>query len=146
MTEEERKNIVREFLAALAARDLEKALSFLAEDATWKTPAGTYRGKEELKPYLAWEFEMVPSLTVTETGVGLMVQGNQAVIEHTLAGPIRGEPCEWLGMCAYEFEDGKIQALRTVYDRLSLLQQSATGWLESKIVDLVASQAESGLE
>jgi hypothetical protein len=75
-----------------------------------------------------------------------MVQGKQALIEHTLAGPIRGEPCEWLGMCAYEFEDSKIQTLRTVYDRLSLVQQSATGWLESKIVDLVASQAENGLE
>jgi ketosteroid isomerase-like protein len=146
MTEEEYKNIVREFLAALEERDIEKVLSFLAEDAAWTTPAGTYRGKAAMRRYLAWEFEMVPSLTVTETGVGLMVQGNQALIEHTLAGPIRGEPCEWLGMCAYEFENGKIRALRTVYDRLSLLQQSATGWLESKIVDLVASQAESGLE
>jgi ketosteroid isomerase-like protein len=146
MTEEKRKNLVREFLAAFEARDLEKVLSFLAQDATWTTPAGTYRGRGALKRYLAWEFEMVPSLTIAETGVGLMVQGNQALIEHTLAGPVRGEPCEWLGMCAYEFEDGKIQALRTVYDRLSLLQQSATGWLESKVVDLVASQAESGVE
>ena len=30
-------------------------------------------------------------------------------------------------MCAYEFRDGKIREVRTVYDRLSLLQQSATG-------------------
>jgi hypothetical protein len=36
--------------------------------------------------------------------------------------------------------------LRSVYDRLTLLQQSSIGWLESKIEDLVASQAESGLE
>ena len=49
-------------------------------------------------------------------------------------------------MCAYEFRDGKIQEVRTVYDRLSLLKQSATGWLESKIVNAVASQAESGLQ
>jgi hypothetical protein len=44
-----------------------------------------------------------------------------------LPGEIRGEPCEWLGRCAHKFEDGKIQTLRTVYDRLSLFEQSATG-------------------
>jgi ketosteroid isomerase-like protein len=145
MTEEKLKNTVREFLAAYAKRDLEKALSFMTEDAVWKTPANTYRGKDAVRRYLTWEFETVTSLTVTETGAGLMVQGNQALIEHTLAGTIRGESCEWLAMCAYELRDAKIQALRTVYDRLTLVQQSSTGWLESKIVDLVARQTESGM-
>jgi ketosteroid isomerase-like protein len=146
MTEEKRKNIVREFLAALEERDLEKALVFLTDDATWVTPAATYEGRDAVRRYLTWEFETVPLLTITETGAGLMVQGDQALIEHTLAGTIRGEPCEWLGMCAYEFEDGKIQEVCTVFDRMTLLQQSATGWLESKIVGAVASQTESGLE
>jgi ketosteroid isomerase-like protein len=145
MSEKERKTLVRGFLTALEERDLEKALSLVTEDVVWTTPAGTYRGKEALRRYLAWEFEMVPSLTVTETGVGLLVEGDQALIEHRLAGRVRGEPCEWLGMCAYEFADGKLQAVRSVYDRLSLVQDSATGWLERMIVDLVASQAESGL-
>jgi hypothetical protein len=104
-----------------------------------------YVGKDEVRRYLAWEFETVPSLTISETGAGLMVQGNQALIEHTLAGTVRGEPCQWLAICAYEFEDGKIQEVRTVYDRLTLVQQSATGWLESKIVDVVVSQTESGI-
>lgn len=146
MTEERQRRIVREFLAALEQRDIEKVLSFLTEDATWVTPAGKYEGKLAVRRYLMWEFELVPSLTVTETGVGLLVHEDQAVIEHTLSGTIRGEFCEWLGMCAYELRDGQIQAVRTVYDRLTLLRQSSTGWLESKIVDLVASQAESGLE
>jgi hypothetical protein len=51
-----------------------------------------------------------------------------------------------MGMCAYEFEDGKIQEVRTVYDWLTLLQQSATGWLESRVAGLVVSQAESALQ
>jgi ketosteroid isomerase-like protein len=146
MNEEKKMSIIREFLAALEQRDIENVVSFLTEDATWITPAGKYEGKLAVQRYLAWEFELVPSLTVTETGVGLIVQDDQAVIEHTLSGTIRGEPCEWLGMCAYELRDGKIQAVRTVYDRLTLIQQSSTGWLESKVVDLVASKAESGLE
>jgi len=146
MTEEKRKKIVREFLAEYEQRNMEKALSYLTEDATWVTPVAKYEGKDKVQRYLAWEFETVPSLTITETGAGLMVQGSQALIEHTLAGTVRGEPCQWLAVCAYEFENGKIQEVRTVYDRLTLVQQSATGWLESKIVDLVASQTESGLQ
>jgi hypothetical protein len=139
------QNTVRDFLTALEQRNPEKTLSFLAEDATWTTPAATYTGKEVIRRYLTWEFEMVPSLTITETGTGLMVRGNQALIEHILAGTVRGERCEWLSMCAYKFDTGHIQEMRTVFDRLSLLQQSATGWLESKVVDLVASQTESNL-
>jgi ketosteroid isomerase-like protein len=145
MTEEKRKNIVREFLAAYQGRNMEKALAYLTDDATWVTPAAQYEGKDEVRRYLAWEFDTVPSLTITEAEAGLMVQGDQALIEHTLAGTVRGEPCQWLAICAYEFEDGKIQEVRTVYDRLTLVQQSATGWLESKIVNAVASQTESGL-
>jgi ketosteroid isomerase-like protein len=144
MSEQEKK-LVREFLAAFEERDVEKALAFLTEDAAWVTPASAYEGKPAVRRYLNWEFEMVPSLTVTETGAGLIVQDDKALVEHTLTGTVRGEPCEWLAMCAYEFRDAKIREVRTVYDRLSLIQQSATGWLESKVVDLVASQAESGL-
>ncbi len=51
-----------------------------------------------------------------------------------------------MGMCAYEFEDGKIQEVRTVHDWLTLLQQSATDWLESRIVNVVASPTESRLQ
>ena len=145
MNEEKRKNTVRKFLAALEERDVDEVLAFLTDDATWVTPAAKYEGKDAARRYLAWEFETVPSLTINETGAGLMVQDNRALIEHTLAGTIRGEPCQWLAICAYEFEDGKIQEVRTVYDRLTLVQQSATGWLESKIVDAVASQTESGI-
>ena len=144
MTEEKRK-IVREFLAEYEKRNMEKALAYLTDTASWVTPVAKYEGKDEVRRCLAWEFETVPSLTINETGAGLMIEGNQALIEHTLAGTVRGEPCQWLAMCAYEFGDGKIQEVRTVYDRLTLVQQSTTGWLESKIVDAVASQTESGL-
>jgi ketosteroid isomerase-like protein len=145
MVEKVGKRLVREFLAAYERRNMEKALAYLTDDATWVTPVAKYVGKDKVRRYLGWEFETVPSLTITETGAGLMVQGNQALIEHTLAGTVRGEPCRWLAICAYEFEDGKIQEVRTVYDRLTLVQQSATGWLESRIVDAVASQTESGI-
>jgi ketosteroid isomerase-like protein len=139
------ENTVREYLAAFETRDMERILSFFAEDATWITPAGTFRGKAALRRYLAAEAQMVPSVKITETGIGLVVQGNQAAIEHEIEGPVQGKTCTWLALCAYEFEDGKIQRLSTVYDRLSILQDAADGWVQEKVVNMMVKQAEKGL-
>lgn len=138
--------LVRDFLAVLEERNVEKTVAFLTDDATWVTPAATYKGKQVIRRYLSWEFKTVPVLSVTETGVGLMVAGNRAIIEHQLTGMIRGKSCTWLAMCAYEFRDDKIRKLRTVYDRLSLAQETASGWLQRTIVNAVASQTESGVQ
>ncbi len=140
----ELENIVRDFLAAFEDRDIERCLSFFTEDATWVTPAGTFQGKAALRHYLTAETQMVPSLKVTETGIGLLVEGNQAAIEHEIEGAVQGKQCRWLAMCAYAFKDGKIQRLSTVYDRLSLLQDAADGWLQEKLVNLMVKQSESG--
>jgi hypothetical protein len=48
-------------------------------------------------------------------------------------------------MCTYEFKDGKIQRLSTVYDRLSILQDTADGWLQTMLVNAMVNQAEKGL-
>ena len=79
MTEQQIKSIMRDYVKALAARDVEKALSFFAEDATLVTPDGTFKGKGELKRYLTWENQVTPELKVTETGIKIIVQGNTGV-------------------------------------------------------------------
>jgi ketosteroid isomerase-like protein len=139
------ENMVREYLAAFEDRDVEKILSFFAPDATWITPAGTFRGTAELRRYLTAETQMLPSVKVTETGMGLVAQGNRVAIEHEIEGPVQGKMCTWLAMCAYEFNDGKIQRLSTVYDRLSILQDAADGWLQKRLVNAMVNQAEHGL-
>jgi hypothetical protein len=139
------ENTVREYLAAFETRDVEKTLSFFAEDATWVTPAGNFEGQAALRRYLNAETQMVPSVKIIETGIGLVVQGNRAAIEHEIQGPVQGKMCTWLAMCAYEFDDNKIQRLSTVYDRLSILQDAADGWLQKKLVNVMVKQAEKGL-
>jgi uncharacterized protein YaiE (UPF0345 family) len=81
----------------------------------------------------------------TETGIGILVQGDQAVFEHALSGTYEGEKVEWLALCVYEFSGGKIQQMRTVSDRLSILQQAAKGWLEETVVSSLVNRAEKGL-
>jgi hypothetical protein len=125
--------------------DVEKALSFFAEDATYVVPEGTFKGKEELRRYLTWTARSTRNATLAETGIGLLARGNQAAYEHVLEGTVEGVKCRWLALCAYELSDGKIQSLRTVCDRLSLLQQAAEGWLEKTIIGAIVKRAEKGL-
>lgn len=145
MAEEKIPSIMRDFVGVLAKGDVEKVLSFLTEDAVWVNPNGTFKGKEELKRYLTWMAQGMQDSTITESGNGIIVQGNKAFFEHVVAGTIEGMRGEVLAMCAYEFKDGKIQEVRTVWDRLSMGKQVAKGWLAKWIVNLVVKQAEKGL-
>ncbi len=145
MAKEKMETIIRDFSEAFVKGDIEKALSFFAEDATYVTPWGTFKGKDEIRRFLTWNAQTVTDFTVTDSGIGIMVQENKAVYEHILGATMEGVRGEVLGMCAYEFSDEKIQHLRTVLDRLSLAKQVAKGWLAKRIVSSIVKRAEKGL-
>jgi hypothetical protein len=52
---------------------------------------------------------------------------------------------EVLAMCAWEFNNGKIQRMSTVMDRLSMARQGAKGWLAKWLVNSIVKRAEKGL-
>jgi ketosteroid isomerase-like protein len=54
MSEEKMEGLIRGFVEAFAKGDVEKTLSFLAEDAVWVAPEGTFRGKEEVRRLVSW--------------------------------------------------------------------------------------------
>ena len=145
MSEEQIKSIMRDCFRAMEKGDVEKGLSFWAEEGVWVTPAGTFKGKEELKRYLTWMAESMQDVTITETGNGIIMQGNKAFVEHVIAATMEGMRGEVLAMCAWEFSDGKIQRMATVMDRLSLAKQAAKGWLAKWIVNSILKRAEKGL-
>ena len=145
MDEEKIASIMREFIKSFEAADVEKSLSYFAEDAAWVAPEGTFKGKEELRRYLTNEAQSIRDMTVTETGNKIIVQGNKAFYEHVIAGTIEGKRSEGLAMCAYEFTNDKIQEIRTVYDRLSMAKQVAKGWLAKRLVNSIVKQTEKGL-
>jgi len=147
MSEEKIESVMRDFIEALVKRDVEKVLSFFAEDAVWVTPEGTFKGKEELKRYSTWSAQQNPDLTVRDAGIAIMVKGNRAVYEHVVGGTFQGMKWEALAMCVYEFSDEKIQHIRSVYDRLSTAKQVAVarGWLAERVISYIVKQAEKGL-
>lgn len=142
MTNEEIANIMRDFVKTWAKGDVEKTLSFFTEDGVSVDPNGTFKGKDELRRSFSAGAESMQDVTVTETGNGIIVEGNKAFFEHVIAATVQGRRGEVLAMCAYEFSDGKIKEVRTVFDRLSLAQQAAKGWLPKMLVNFIVKQAE----
>jgi len=145
MAEEKIPSIMRDFVGAMASGDVEKALSCCTDDATWVCPMGTFRGKEELRRVLTWMAQSMQDMTVAESGLGIMAQGDRAFFEHVIGGTMQGMRVEWLAFCAYEFSGDKIQTIRSAWDRLSVAQQAARGWLARWLVGLIVKQAQKGL-
>jgi ketosteroid isomerase-like protein len=145
MSEESIAALMRELVQTLGKPDLEKPLSYMTDDITWQTPEGTFHGKDQVRRYVGWLATFVPDLTVTESGVGVVVQGDRAAFEHEMQGTIEGTRCTWHALCTYEFAGEKVRQLCTAQDRLSILKQAANGWLQETIVNSLVKRAEKGL-
>jgi len=142
MSNEEIANTMRDFVQTMAKGDVGKTLSFFTEDAVWVEPNGTFKGKDELRSYLSAQAKSMEDRTATETGNGIIVQGDKAFFEHVLGATVQGRRAEFLAMCAYEFSNGKIKEVRTTYDRLLIAQQAVKGWLPKMLVNFIVRQAE----
>jgi limonene-1,2-epoxide hydrolase len=145
MAEVEVKGIMRDFVKVIEQGDVEKALGFLTDDVTYSIPQGSFKGKEEVKRLLTWMSQTMSGIKVTESGLGIIGAGNKAVFEHDIEGTVEGQRVKYLAMCAYEFKDGKIQHLRTVFDRLTMAQQAATGWFAKMAVNGIVKRMGKGL-
>jgi hypothetical protein len=84
-------------------------------------------------------------MSFSESGAGILVEGDKAAFEHRFSGIFEGQRVAWLALCAYELAGGKIQRVRTVQDRLAILQQGAKGWLEKTLVNSLVKRVEKGL-
>jgi len=138
---EDKATIMREFVKALAAGEVDKALSYFTDDAVDVNPSGTYRGKAEIRRDTEAMAKNFKSMKVTEAGNGIIVQGDKAFFEHVLSGTYQGKKFEFLAMCAYEFSGDKIKNVRSVYDRLLVAKQVAT-WPGSWMVNMIVRNME----
>lgn len=146
MFEEKIEGLIRGFVEAFAEGDVEKTLSFLAEDAVWVAPEGTFKGKEEIRRLVTWSAQSSPEKRFRDAGIGIMATGSKAVYEYIFEGVTSaGTRFETPGICVYEFSDEKIQHHRALYDRLSVAKQAAPGWFANKVISYITSQYDKGL-
>ena len=145
MAKEEIISIMRNFKDAYNKKDLEESLSFFTEDADWVNPDGVFKGKEEIKSYFKWVFEIIPDQKLIESGVKIIAEEDRAVYEHILEGSYEGMKYQILALCIYEFKGDKIQHVRSAYDRLSLAKQATKGKIAKTAVNSIIKQMEKGL-
>lgn len=145
MSEEEIKGSIRGFIKAMAAGDSKQAGALLAPDAVWTGPGGTFKGAADIVAYTERIKKAVKDYRITENGMGIVVQGETGVIEHNIAGITDGKNWEVPATCIYEFKNGKIQGVRTFYDRLSQAQQAAGGIIAKTAVNSVVNAMEKQL-
>jgi len=142
---EDKASIMREFAKSLEDGDVEKSVSLFTDDAVYDTPYGPYKGKEAIRQMLAAMSRNMKGMKVTESGNGIIVQGDKAFFEHMLSGTFQGKKYEMLGICAYEFSGDKIKAMRTVFDRLLTAQQAAP-WFARPMVNMIVGQSEKAVK
>jgi ketosteroid isomerase-like protein len=145
--------VIRDFVEAVMKQDVEKTLSFLAEDVVWVQPEGVFKGKEEVKRLLAWlpKSFWYSQLKVRDAGVGILVKGNKAVYEQIIEGiSAHKRAFEAPSMSIFEFSGEKIQRYSTLYDRMALGKQACGerhigGWIDRKILGGILNTWEEGL-
>jgi ketosteroid isomerase-like protein len=151
MSQKRIEGIVNDFGEAFVKRDVEKMLSFFAEDAVWVSSVGTFKGKEELRRVLTWDTQISPTVKSRHSGIGIMVKENKAVVEDISEGEYEGKKYEVPAITVFEFSDDKIQHIRLFYDKLSIIKQvtmqytGVTGWFAKKLVNSIVKRAEKGL-
>jgi ketosteroid isomerase-like protein len=144
--EKEIENTVRDFADSLEKKDVDKALSFFTDDATFFGPEGTFKGKEEIKRYITWISKVITDVKFTDDGVGIIVQGNKAVDQNIFSYTNNeGIKIKVNNVGTYEFNGEKIKNHWIIHDRLSTAKQATEGPIARKVVNSIIARMEKGL-
>ena len=151
MWEKDVEDAVRGFGEAFVARDVERMLSFFADDAVWVSPVGVFRGRDGLRRVLTWDVQVAPWVKARRFGIDILVKGNRAVSESVFEGVYEGKRFEMSSVTVFEFAGDKIRHIRLYYDKLSITKQvvmqykGVSGWFAKRLVNLIVGRAEKGL-
>jgi ketosteroid isomerase-like protein len=147
LTTAEEKNVStsREFLKALEAKHIAQVLSCFTDDGVWISPEGTFTGKTQISGYLEWQYSQAEDLKLKECENGIVVEGDRAFIELSISYRRDGEHIEYIVLCSLELKEGKVNRIRTVYDRLSLGRKLARDRVSKWAINHAIKQAENKL-
>ena len=114
-------DIVRAFVDAWNANDMERVVSFLHEDVFYhNVPVEPIRGRAAVARYLQdagpWDAVDWQLLAIAATGSTVLTERIDGFV-------VRGQPVRLPLMGAFEIEDGKIKAWRDYFDMQMYVRQ-----------------------
>jgi ketosteroid isomerase-like protein len=141
---EENRKILSELHSALNNRDVDKALSLFAEDASWIVmPGGTCYSKNEIKKYFEKIMKTYEKFNLKEI-YPPVVSGDMATHEFMFNVKAKGRPEGTVpSVVVAEFRNGQITQIRNYVDKLEAAKQMATGPVAKRAVASVAKQVEA---
>jgi len=115
------------FRNAYEARDVERLMELLADDAELTWAAGTFRGKDAIRKVFEWDARLSPTATVRDAGIGVITSDHAVVSERIVNLTAEGIPYEERAISVMELDDaGQIRSIRSYYDKLAIMDQIAS--------------------
>ena len=143
MSVEENRKIASEFHAALNNRDLDKAMTFFADDATWIVmPGGTCYSKADIKKYLEKILKNYEKFILRDVHPPV-ASGN--IVTHEYIHEVRlrdGREGQIPAVVVMEVSNGKITQMRSYIDKLEAARQLAKGPIAKRIVADIVKQVD----
>jgi ketosteroid isomerase-like protein len=141
MSIEENARIAAELHAAMNSRDLDKAMSLFADEASYIImPGGTCYTKEEIRKYLEKMMKTYDKFVLKDIHPPV-VSGTMLTHEYTIEVKLRGGPEGFVpAIVVMELSNGKISQVRQYIDKLEAARQLARGIVEKRVVEGVAKR------
>lgn len=141
MSIETNRKIAWDFHAAINNRDVDKAMSMFADDASWIVmPGATMYNKQEIRNYLEKAMRNFPKFVVKDIHPPV-VSGDMLTHEYIHEVRTRdGQEGQVPAVVVMELKNGKITQIRYYIDKLEAARQMATGFVTKRVVSSVVKQ------
>jgi uncharacterized protein (TIGR02246 family) len=141
---EENRRILSDLHAAVNNRDLDKAMSLFADDASWIVmPGGTCYSKDQIRKYLEKIMKIYEKFNLRDIHPPV-VSGEMATHEFMFDVKAKGRPEGSVpSVVVAEFRNGRITQIRNYVDKLEAAKQFAQGTVAKRVVARIAKQVEA---
>ena len=142
------RKVIQDYQEAINKKDLDKAMSLVADDVVAVVPEGTLKGKAENRRYFEWVLKVPAEYKITDNRfveTASYTQGNVVTFEYLMEGTTKKGKISIPCVAVAEIRDGKLFRVHNYYDRLALAKQMASGVVATRTINAVISQMEKGL-
>ena len=121
--------LVGQYRQAYQSRDLGQMMELFADEAEVVWAAGAFRGKDTIRRVFAWDFDLSPTATVRDVGIGVIASGHTIVWEQVMDLTAEGVPYQERAVTVIEVDEHcRIRSLRSYYDKLGIMHEIAAGY------------------
>ena len=143
MSIETNRRIAWDFHSPLNNRDIDKAMSMFADDASWIVmPGATIYDKQEIRKYLEKAMRNFPKFVVKDIHPPV-VSGD--MLTHEYIHEVRlqdGREGQIPAVVVMELSGGKINQIRHYIDKLEAAKQMTKGIVSKRVVARIIKQVE----